>query len=71
MLTQRALTFLASIAVLSLIGLVVCGVHPGDQANVEATLSGTLTGSAFAIAALVSPQQSRSVEADLRRPGGQ
>ena len=60
-MTSRALNYLAAIAVASIVGLVALAYAPGDQVAASATLSTTLTGSAFAIAALVSPQ----------RPGGQ
>lgn len=56
-MTTRALNFLAAIAVASIIGLIALAYAPGDQAATSATLSTTLTGSAFAIAALVSPQR--------------
>ncbi len=52
---RAALNFLAAIAILSIVGLVACGVAPGDQSHVENTLANVLTGAAFAIAALVSP----------------
>ena len=70
-MTQRALNFLAAIAIACIIGLVSLAFAPGEHTATSTTLSGVLSGSVIAIAALVSPQQSRSVEADLRRPGGQ
>ncbi len=60
-MTRQALNFLAAIAILSIVGLVACAIAPGDQSGIETTLSTVLTGSAIAIAALVSPA----------RPGGQ
>ena len=56
-MTSRALNFLASIAILCVVGLVALGFAPGDQAQAETTLSTVLFGSVTAVAALVAPQR--------------
>ncbi len=58
-MTQRALNFLATIAIACIIGLVALGFAPGDQVEARTTLSTVLTGSVFAIAALVTPTPPR------------
>ncbi len=59
-MTRQALTYLAAIALTSILGLVACGIIPGDQAQAEETLSTTLIASATAIAALTYPSGPRS-----------
>lgn len=54
-MTQRALNFLAAIALAAIIGLVALAYAPGDSTATTATLSTVLSGSVVAIAALVSP----------------